>query len=381
MICLLCVQFALSSAKTVLECGYLKKSIPLIGTQPVIVPGFEKCGTSELFHTMYIRGCFVMGVKKELKFLNRFCVRRSLERKTSHSNFFEYCKKVKKCDNLADFLKCWPSKGNGIPLDGTPAYSHTILLGQNNIIISAAQELKRLSPHSKSIWLLRNPVERAISAFYFFMKTRKYANCTLEAKIRQEKNFLRENSALIEAFSMNSSLHALYKEKDFVADWALLRRKFRNADSNTKNKLCPAIPEILIGSIYLPMLAHWVETMNSASHLILSSETFFMQPDQIVSEVVEPFVFEDEQQMRKIVKLRNTDLYDHEIKNKGNYERKSIDNDERCTLHCFFSPFNEALMNWFKIVQNTKKIMFYPKLNGFTWSAPHRCSCAKFDYK
>lgn len=372
--CFFAQQLALSSAEPVHKCAYTESSIPIARAQePIIIPGFEKCGTTELFHKMYSRGCFRMGSKKELKFLSRFCLRGLLERKVSHSKFFVHCKSAKKCNTLSDYLKCWSSEGHTIPLDGTPAYSHTILLGQNNVILSAAQVLKRLSPTSKSIWLIRNPVDRAISSFHFFMKRRKYPGCTLQAKIVQEKNFLKENSALVEAFLLNFSEHSEYKNK-LVSSWALLRQKFRNSGEKKKD-LCPAVPEILIGSIYLPMLAHWVEALDTAQHLVLSSESFFMQPEYIVSEVVEPFVFEDKKKLDGYTKVSVEDKYDHEIRNKGKYEQSLIDNNLRCMLHCVFAPYNAALINWLEIAQKKEKIMLYPQVSNFAWLAPMQCSC------
>lgn len=45
-------------------CPYLRKNSSGITNRPVLIPGFEKCGTTELFHILNSTGCFKTGKKE-----------------------------------------------------------------------------------------------------------------------------------------------------------------------------------------------------------------------------------------------------------------------------------------------------------------------------
>lgn len=353
-------------------CSYLSKNVNGTSNTPVIIPGFEKSGTTDLFHLLNSTGCFNTGKKKELKFLSRFCVPMRMQvRKKTKPPYFRYCPGVKKCSQLSDYLQCWSNASVALPLDGTPAYSHTILLHQNKLV-SAATELQYLSPSSKSIWLLRNPVERTVSSYYFYRVGTKNAECTLERKVRQEMEFLRGNRFLT-LLLLNTPEDITAKK--MVLAWARLRRNFRKFGYRKYSKYCPATPEIVIGSLYLPMLVHWVSTLKLARHMILSSEFFFAEPEHIVAKYIEPFVF----QSKKLADYKNIEKNIVSMKpaNRGKYDR-NVDKEIKCILQCFFSPFIANLSAWLLFLQNFDNVQVYPAVDEFEfgWNTAQKCGCA-----
>jgi len=351
-------------------CPYLNGSIDSLSHNPVIIPGFEKCGTTELFSILNISGCFNVAHKKELKFLNRFCVpKRVVSGKKIEISKFKYCPAVRDCMQLSDYLQCWPGALAAPPLDGTPAYSHTILLKQKKLV-SAAKELNYLSPLSKSIWLLRNPVERTISSYHFFRVGDRYEKCTLVNKINQEITFLKENDWLTKLF-LNSPSDV--SEDKMALAWARLRSKFRKFGYRSSSAKCPATPEIVIGSLYLPMLVHWVSTIKFAQHMILSSDYFFANSAFVVSEYILPFIFESKE-VRKLQSLEKKALESHvRFSNRGNYVSKN--NDANCLLACFYSPFTVNLRRWIEFYEKKRRIVVHPATDVFHWDIDQSCHC------
>lgn len=352
-------------------CPYLRKNSSGITNRPVLIPGFEKCGTTELFHILNSSGCFKTGKKKELKFLNRFCVsERTRVKKKLKSTHYRHCPNVTKCSQLSDYLHCWPNDPVAPPLDGTPAYSHTILLHQNKLV-SAATELQYLTSSSSSIWLLRNPVERTISSYYFFRVRNHYVKCTLERKVQQEIEFLQGNRFLTQLFLKPPEE---ITPKNMTLAWARLRRNFREFGYKKYSKYCPATPEIIIGSFYLPMLVHWVSSLKGARHMFLCSESFFSDPEYIAAEYIEPFVF----QSKKIPNFKqienNIISFKPDLSNKGKYNRDE-GNEIKCILKCFFAPFTANLFKWLIFLQTYGNVEVYPSTSAFGWSSARICNC------
>jgi len=350
-------------------CPYLNKSISSTSNAPVLIPGFEKSGTTELFNVLNSSGCFNTGIKKELKFLNRFCVpqRMKLSKKTTFS-YFRHCPKVKECSKHSDYLKCWPDASVAPPLDGTPAYSHTILL-KHNKLVSAATELQYLSPSSSSIWLLRNPVERTVSSYYFFTNRNGNLKCTLERKVQQEIEYLQGNHFLTQVLLKPPKETTA---KSMAIAWARLRKNFRSYGYKKYSKYCPATPEIIIGSLYLPMIAHWVSSLNRGRHMFLSSEFFFTDPKYIAAGYVVPFVFQSEKTATFLItESTNTKP---SISNNGKYNHNEKD-EINCVLHCFFSPFSANLFLWLAFLQGLGNVEVFPSISEFGWNTARVCNC------
>lgn len=228
-----------------------------------IIIGAAKCGTSSLFNYLSHHPQILFPHKKELDFFWK--------------NF----------DKGIDwYLAQFPAitdRPDLIAGEATPNYLRFPL---------AAQRIKKCFPQVKSIVLLRNPIERAVSWHYHKISS-GLATGTIEEAIATEIKQL-EN----------------WNETDFI------NAGYRNPDN-------------LLSSLYLYQLKVWIELFGREQLLILQSEDLYNNPERVMERV---FSF---------LNISVSKLSQYPKINAGSY--KSINDDLRRTLANYFQPYNQLL--------------------------------------
>lgn len=141
-------------------------------TPTVAIIGTAKGGTSDLFHVLTNLFHFVEPVEKELNNLRittpiKFC----------DTNFRLYAARLHhSCGNTNfsedDCIRCYNRSIDILTLDGSPDYFHDSYVAEN---------LKRISPNTKLIFMIRDPIDRAYSLYnHWQIEQNIYGNKTLE---------------------------------------------------------------------------------------------------------------------------------------------------------------------------------------------------------
>jgi hypothetical protein len=149
----------------------------------------------------------------------------------------------------------------------------------------------------KFIVLLRDPVDRAISAYW------------------HARRMGRETRSLDEALKMD-------------LDWYEAEKAFEDG-SGPKPDGAPPRPAYLRRGIYHRWVARWQRTFSSTSLLVLQSEAMFADPKGVMERVFE------------FLEVHSAYRIDFEPQNVGRYN--VADADTRRFLHEFYRPHNEQL--------------------------------------
>ncbi|MDY7002794.1 MAG: sulfotransferase [Cyanobacteriota bacterium] len=238
-----------------------------------MIIGQVKCGTSSLYSYLTQHPQILPAIKKEIHFWN--------------NNFNK---------GINWYLAHFPSIDSGQNLitgEATPNY-----LESQKVAESLFQEF----PNIKLIVLLRNPVDRAISQYYMFVKKGK-------EKRSVEKAILSE----IESITRKSNINSL----------------------NNFN-----ISNYIKRSQYIEHLSQWMEIFPRNQFLIVKSEDLFVTPETTVDRVFQ-FLGVESYQLPKYPKV-----------NPGKYP--PIPESMRQTMNDYFRPFNQQLeeyldrkFNWY----------------------------------
>ena len=123
------------------------------------------------------------------------------------------------------------------------------------------------------------------------------------------------------------------------------------------------------------MLVHWVSSLKLARHMFLRSDFFFANPEYIVAEYIEPFVFQSD----KIANFQeigeNIIFMKPAVSNSGKYDRDG-DYEIKCVLQCFFAPFTANLLEWLVFLQSFGNVDIYPDTGKFGWNVSQKCDCS-----
>jgi tetratricopeptide (TPR) repeat protein len=237
-----------------------------------IIAGVSKCGTSSLYHYLSYHPQILLPHKKELDFFWK--------------NFAR---------GIDWYLAHFPSitdKPNFMTGEATPNYLRFPLV---------AERIYQSFPQVKLIFLLRNPVERAISWHYHKVNS-GLVNISLEDAIALELKQL--------------------KNHDVVK---LAKAGYRNPDN-------------ILGSLYLYQLQPWLELFNREQLLILSSEELYNHPAQVMEQVFS-FLGLPNHSIAKYIKV-----------NAGSYQ--NIDPQLKITLADYFKSHNQQLEEYLGIKFN-----------------------------
>eukprot|EP01041_Mallomonas_annulata_P009503 gene9503-19742_t len=136
----------------------------------ILIPGISKAGTTDVhFQLIEIFDSIISGQKKEIGMLNR---------KNIETSILEYSKMLKhSCANKSEDMKICSAKSNVLTIDATPYYLHSS---------AAALNLKKISPNTKVIILLRPPIERTES-LYNHWRIQEQRNLSVTLDIQNSK--------------------------------------------------------------------------------------------------------------------------------------------------------------------------------------------------
>lgn len=243
-----------------------------------LIMGFMRCGTTSLYEYLIAHPQVLPAIDKELWFF---------------TNWFEL--------GIDWYLAHFPSIANGrdyLTGEATPMYI--------NFPDAATRILERF-PAMKFIVLLRNPVERAISAISL-NKPPGLKNLKLERNII---NGLEKAESIVDSFT-DDDLIKLPLVMSFDLDYPSLL----------------AFSHIL-NSLYIIYLKKWLAIFPEDQFLILKSEDLFQEPATTISKV------------HSFLKLPDYQLSQYPNSNPGTYP--SVSNSLRRRLAEFYQPYNQQL--------------------------------------
>ncbi|MEL6580532.1 MAG: sulfotransferase domain-containing protein, partial [Cyanobacteria bacterium J06621_12] len=154
------------------------------------------------------------------------------------------------------------------------------------------QRIKDTFPQTKIIFLLRNPVDRAISWHYHKL-----------------------NSGLTQ-LDLATAISTEIERLATVTEAEIINTGFHNPDN-------------IISSLYLYKIKPWIEVLGREQFLILKSEDFYRDPAQEMEQVF------------KFLDLPSCALTNYPKVNAGSYQSTEV--NIRKTLQEYFAPYNQRL--------------------------------------
>ncbi len=167
------------------------------------------------------------------------------------------------------------------------------------------QRIKKITPNAKFIVLLRNPIDRAYS-HYNMRHDSKKEELSFEQAIIQEKERTKDEFEKM----LNDEN---YYSKDYFHHSYLER------------------------SIYVTKLKHWMNEFPKERFLILKSEEFFKEPNNIYNQVI------------KFLELPKWELHEYKKIGAGKYNQPKMEFSTRTQLIDYFRPYNEKLYKFLGI--------------------------------
>jgi tetratricopeptide (TPR) repeat protein len=228
-----------------------------------IIIGASKCGTSSLHQYLGCHPQILLPYKKEIDFFW----------KNYDKGIDWYLAHFPAITDRADFLTG----------EATPNYIR---------FPEVAERIYRLSPQTKLILLLRNPIDRAVSWHYHKINTG-----LTKAKIE-------------EAISLE------IKQIEHFSEETIIKTAFYNPDN-------------ILSSLYIYKIREWLKYFAKEQLLILKSEDLYEKPAEIVKQVFE------------FLELPEYQLSEYPKVNVGSYS--PISEELRNTLANYFQPYNQQL--------------------------------------
>ncbi len=238
-----------------------------------IIIGVQKGGTSSLYQYLLTHPDVVPGYKKEVKFFDG----------NHHKGLDWYRYNFPLASEMSD-----PAKQTG---EASPSYVFHPLV---------PQRIKEALPDVKLILLLRDPVARAYSHFQG-NKRKGQEDLSFEEAIDQEENRLEGERESIIA----NQYYPMYRY---------------------------LVYSYLARGIYIDQVRNWLGSFQREQILILRSEDFFNNPQDVYSRVLE------------FLDLADCRLADYEIFNFGRYSQMDPETEKR--LREYFSPHNQELYDF-----------------------------------
>lgn len=239
-----------------------------------LVIGILKCGTSFLFNHLTYHPQVLPPITKEVHYFTQ-----------SHIEDLDY------------YLSHFPavSDKNYLTGEATPDYF---------TFPTIAREIFSLSPNIKLIILLRNPVERTISSFYWY---NSFAN-----------KYLRKHLKGSHSIDMR-----------LVGEIVNQLPKSLKQEKNCPNNIEAGISSHITFSLYIYYLREWFSIFPREQFLILKSEDLFTESVSTMKQVYD------------FLGLPNHSLARHSNQNSNTYP--PISPDLRQQMAEFFQPYNQEL--------------------------------------
>lgn len=246
-----------------------------------IVIGSAKSGTTSLYQYLIQHPQILPAITKEIGFFDT----------KRYSNGIDW------------YLSHFPQLTDGkkkLTGEATPSYLHRY---------GVPEKLFELLPHAKLIVILRNPVERTISAYHHSKKD--------NAELRSLIEVIDSEITLVKGVSDPSEvMNPSHRRK--------VNYRFE--------------PRYLVWSLYYYFLKKWINIFPREQFLILNSNDFYAKTPEVMDKVFD------------FLGLPNNQLAEYPIYTAGNYA--SIDNELTTKLSNFFQPHNQKLEEYLGIKFN-----------------------------
>lgn len=289
--------------------GSLERRMPY-----AIVIGTMKSGSSALSLYLYQHPNVVRPHKKELHY---FDFSFSVESDGIHRN--DARRNYRKAFEEAlgdDGMELLESSEKMVALDDSPLY----MLWSERI----PARILCVSPWTKLLAILRNPIDRAYSHYNMKLNSRGAKNLgnvrlpTFEEWIEMDFRLLKETGVIQDSIP----LEQFGGSKEELQAWK---------DYTRRGSHCP------IGrGLYAIQLRHWFQAYESAGKNI--SDTFFIiQSEKMKSDSVGIY-----NQVLEFLELPPFEVEEFKERNKGQYKQK-MKNETREILQEFFKPYNQEL--------------------------------------
>lgn len=263
---------------------YVKPSFFIIGTQ--------KGGTSALFKYLMEHPRVVGGIKKEIHFFNRdICYERMGE--SYYHRHFPVIYRM----------------GRGrLTFDATPKY----IYGPK-----VAKRLSLYSPNAKLVLLLRDPIERAYSAWNMFRKYAKGSGKTPEGLMMENEDERNGVMSLLERDSYPGFSEIIREEIESMG-----------------NDDCPMEPSFVRRGLYVDQILEYFKYFDSNQMCVIESRELRNDTNRVLGEVVD-FLGLESYDWGKGQSLRRKEHV-------GVYQ-SVLYNEDREYLSEFYRPYNERL--------------------------------------
>ena len=245
--------------------------------------GAQKCGTSALYDYLVQHPCIHPCITKEPRFFDKYFHRGINWYKTCFPSIFQ-----KKFESKIFHRKFLTGEATERYLE----HPHV------------SKRIKKITPNSKFIVLLRNPIDRAYSHYNMRYKSKK-EKLSFEDAIECEKD--RTHNEFKKMLNDEN-----YYSKDYFHHSYLDR------------------------GIYIEKLKRWMEVFPKEQFLIIQSEEFFKDPNNVYNQVL------------KFLDLPNWKLKEYKKIGAGSYKHSEIEPEIRKKLIEYFKPHNEQLFDFLK---------------------------------
>lgn len=245
-----------------------------------LIIGVHKSGTTSLYDYIIQHPRILPAIRKEIRYLDVH----------------------KKIDNLDWYYSHFP------PLPDTPKFYTGEATPYYYFKEDLPVTIKNLLPNIKLIFIMRNPIDRAISQYSHWVKSGR-EKIAIEERFNAEINSLRESLDFISIKNATSS------------DLKYIRRRI------LQNGFC-----YISFGLYILFLENWFSCFPKDQILILKTEDLSTNPEKVMSTIfnfLNVSYSKGEYTKRKTVGSGNTD----------------ISADTRKSLLEFFTPYNQLLEN------------------------------------
>lgn len=243
-----------------------------------LIIGTAKSGTTSLYQYMIQHPQILPSLAKEIGFFDQARI---------YSNGIDWY--------LSHFPQI-PEGKNILTGEATPSYFNRA---------DVPERVYKYLPNIKLIVILRNPVERTISAYHHSVKD--------NGELRSLAEVIDTEIEMIQGMSDPSEI---------------MKTNFKFE------------PRYLVWSLYYYFLKKWMQVFPKEQFLILNSNDFYGNPARVMAQVFD------------FLELPNHELPDYHVYTKGSYS--NIDNKLHNKLDNLFKPHNQKLEDYLGIKMNWK---------------------------
>ncbi|MDB9315585.1 sulfotransferase domain-containing protein [Spirulina sp. CS-785/01] len=254
-----------------------------------LVIGLFKCGTTSFYSYLIQHPQILPAVTKEIRYFS--------------SDFI---------NDLEYYLSHFPaiSKNNYLTGEATPNYF---------TFPNVAQQIKDWFPNIKLILLLRKPIKRAISGFYWGNQfSYRYLNKSLNSIHHLDLNLVQERITEIKEI----------RKLSFHQPWLSLLAEQSKQNSNINHEIAFHIAS----SLYIDYLPEWFKVFPKEQLLILKSEDLFTDPEKTMKQAYHFLGLPD----HPLTEYRNANRNPYPPISPSLYQQ----------LADFFRPYNQALEDY-----------------------------------